>query len=220
MKKSLGFAGVALLVVTPVLAADLNRPPPPVYKAPPPPVPVFSWTGFYIGAHGGYGFGETSPKLQGGFGGGQIGYNYQVNNFLVLGIEGDGAGGQISASETTPDGVTAKFSDRALASVRARLGLAFGNALLYGTGGGGWADTSLSASALGMTISNDHWLSGWTAGGGVEYAFAPQWSAKLEYLRYGLTGQTFTLTSGNQSVSGNVPNFNIDTVKAGINYRF
>jgi len=216
MRKVLGLVGATLLFAGPALGADLGRPPP--YKAPP-LVPVFSWTGWYIGAHGGYGWSHMPDLLDvkgtGGFGGGQVGYNYQVNNYLVLGIEGDIAGGDISASETA-FGITAKFSTNALASLRGRLGLAFGNALLYGTGGGGWAHSKLSLSVPGLEVSDSQWLSGWTAGGGVEYAFMPNWSGKIEYLHYGFSSETFRIL-GVPISSGKI---DVDTIKAGINYHF
>src|SRR6266446_6906065 len=137
MRKVLGLVGATLLLAGPALAADLGKPPP-AYKAAP-LAPVFTWTGFYLGV-----------------GGGQIGYNYQMNNF-VLGIEGDGAWADISQSF---DGANFKFD--ALASLRGRLGVAFGNALLYGTAGGGWAHSKLSLSDPFVEISDSRWLSGWT----------------------------------------------------------
>jgi len=210
MRKALGLVGATLLFAGPALAADLGRPAP-VYKAPPPPV-VFSWTGFYIGAHGGYGWATNDGlDMKGGFGGGQVGYNYQINNF-VLGLEGDFAGADISQSvsgidPTTGAPVSAKVSFNSLASARGRLGIAFGNALIYGTGGGGWADVKASISSpLFGTLSGSKWESGWTAGAGIEYAIQPNWSVKLEYLRYGIDVESVKV--------------DIDTIKAGINYRF
>ena len=109
MRKVLGLVGATLLFAGPALAADLGRPPP--LKAAP-LLPVFSWTGLYLGVHGGYGWSSSDVfglgvlnNLKGGFAGGQIGYNYQINNF-VLGIEGDGAWADISQSF---DGLTFKF---------------------------------------------------------------------------------------------------------------
>jgi outer membrane immunogenic protein len=118
MRKVLGLVGGALLLASPALAADLGRPP---VKAPA-LMPVFSWTGWYIGGNIGYGWGEsTSPVITGvggdsvpfltdggnvfpslspkGFiGGGQIGYNWQVNPSWVVGLEADFQGADIKAS--------------------------------------------------------------------------------------------------------------------------
>ncbi len=115
MRKVLGLVGATLLFAGPALAADLGRPPP--LKAAP-LLPVFSWTGLYLGVHGGYGWSSSDVfglgvlnNLKGGFAGGQIGYNYQINNF-VLGIEGDGAWADISQSF---DGLTFKFDAQSVA---------------------------------------------------------------------------------------------------------
>jgi outer membrane immunogenic protein len=204
MRKVLGLVGATLLLAGPALAADLGRPP--AYKAAP-LAPVFSWTGLYIGVHGGYGWSDSQGlDLKGGFGGGQIGYNYQINNF-VWGIEGDIAGGEISQNE--PFGVPfVKVSFDTLASLRGRLGIAYGNALFYGTAGGGWGHFKISA----LGVSESTWLSGWTAGAGIEYAFLPNLSVKIEYLHYGFGSEDFLgLPTGN---------LDVDTIKAGINYRF
>jgi outer membrane immunogenic protein len=77
------------------------------------------------------------------------------------------------------------------------------------TGGGGWGHFKVSAGPF----SDSAWLSGWTAGAGIEYAFMPNWSAKVEYLHYGFGSETFfgALSSGN---------LDVNTIKAGINYRF
>src|SRR5262245_20747039 len=137
MRKVLGLVGATLLFAGPALAADLGRPPP--LKAAP-LVPVFSWTGLYLGVHGGYGWSSSDGlDLKGGFGGGQVGYKYQINNF-VLGIEGDIAWADISQIVNGIDPITllplsATIKFDTLASLRGRLGVAFGTTLIYGTGG-------------------------------------------------------------------------------------
>jgi outer membrane immunogenic protein len=211
MRKLLGLVGATLLFAGPALAADLGTRPP-AYKAAP-LAPVFTWTGFYLGVHGGYGWSSSDvfgigvfDSLKGGFAGGQIGYNYQINNF-VLGIEGDGAWADISQSF---DGANFKFD--ALASLRGRLGVAYGNALLYGTAGGGWAHGKFDI----LGLSDSQWQSGWTAGAGIEYAFQPNWTGKVEYLHYGLSSATYFSSLGG-AASGKV---DVDTIKVGINYLF
>jgi outer membrane immunogenic protein len=209
--KRLGLGLIAAASLTnAVAAADL------AVKAPPMLAMPFSWTGLYIGAHGGYGWTTTDGlDAKGGFGGGQVGYNFQTGNF-VFGIEGDIAASDISQ---TVDGVvlgipfSASFKNDALASLRGRAGIAWNTWLFYGTAGGGWGHDKISVSAGGLDISSATWQSGWSAGAGIEWAFAPAWSAKFEYLHYGLGSANFfgTLPSGN---------IDIDTVKVGINYHF
>jgi len=211
MKKlALGLITVVSLTNA-VAAADL------AVKAPPMMVAPFTWTGFYAGAHGGYGW-STSQGLdaRGGFGGAQLGYNYQTGSF-VLGIEGDIAASGISqtVNGTTVLGIpfTAAFTNDTLASLRGRAGIAYNTWLFYGTAGGGWGHDKISVNTGGSPFSSDAWRSGWSAGAGIEWAFAPNWSTKFEYLHYGLGSANFfgTLPPGKTD---------IDTVKIGINYLF
>jgi outer membrane immunogenic protein len=213
--KKLGIVSLAVALPTaPVAAADLPAKAPP---APPTMIMPFTWTGAYAGAHGGYGW-TTSGGLdaKGGFGGGQIGYNFQTGT-IVLGIEGDIAGSDISqtVNGATLFGIpfTSAFTNDTLASLRGRAGLAYNTWLFYGTFGGGWGHDKISGNVGGIPFSSDAWLSGWSAGAGVEWALAPNWSAKFEYLHYGL---------GTANSFGTVPSgkIDIDTLKVGINYLF
>src|SRR5260370_29496811 len=210
--RRLAIASIAIASLTsPVAVADF-----PV-KAPPTVVLPFTWTGPYAGAFGGYGW-STSGGLdaKGGFGGGQIGYNIQTGS-LVLGIEGDIAGGDISqtAQAVNVFGVpfTTAFTNDALASLRGRAGLAYNTWLFYGTAGGGWRNNKICGNLGGLPFSSEGWLSGWSAGAGVEWSFAPTRSTKFQYLHYGL---------GAPNSLGTVPSgkVDIDTLKIGINYLF
>src|SRR5262249_33629757 len=141
MKRTLAVLGVlAAASVAPAHAADLSRP---VYKAPPPvtaPVPVYSWSGFYIGGHAGAGWEShdgqnfSVPSMvapvplgsnsdTGFVGGGQIGYNWQFAPNWLLGIEGDFSGADIKNSSTAvlPSATVSMTRDlNWLASVRGR----------------------------------------------------------------------------------------------------
>lgn len=200
-------AAVALVIgVGSAMAADVS-------------VPTFFsyWTGAYIGAQGGWGWTTTGGlNATGDFGGGEVGYNYQIGNF-VLGIEGDGAFANIKSQTVTnaalgPPSLTG-YRDDGLASLRGRFGITFKNILFYGTAGGGWGHGRVSTTtALGTIGTATAWQTGWSAGGGVEYGFLPSWSVKVEYLHYGLGNTTyFGVNSGNTEV---------ETFKVGVNYLF
>ncbi|MBX9820846.1 MAG: outer membrane beta-barrel protein [Afipia birgiae] len=215
---------LALLATTTIAsAADL---PARTYTKGPVVSPAYNWSGFYLGVMGGYawsdevnggpvGFGNTtvsSSEFKGGFGGGTIGYNWQApGSQFVFGIEADAAGAGIQYSETA-FGVTLQTKINSLGSVTGRAGIAFNSALIYAKGGWAWANNELSGTAFGFTASDSQFHSGWTIGGGVEWGFAPNWSAKAEYMFADFDTQTY-FNAVNLGAS-------LHTVKGGINYRF
>jgi outer membrane immunogenic protein len=179
------------------------------------PTLFYYWTGPYLGGHGGWGWTSThGVSAEGIFGGGQIGFNYQMSRYFAVGVEGDGAFANIEQKTGgTPFSLPVTFKDDGLGSVRARFGyVASPNMLFYGTAGGGWGHGRISGSAFGLP-SGQAWHTGWSAGGGVEYAFMPMWSVKLEYLHYGLGGATYSGVL-------NTGNIDIETFKVGVNYLF
>jgi outer membrane immunogenic protein len=239
MKKAL-LAGIALAVISAASAsaADLPR----AMKSPvqaPYAQPYFNWTGWYAGVSGGYALSDkletstsggsfaTGLKPEGGFFGAQIGYNWQIpSSMFVLGVEGDAFLSDINASHTIasfgPIAVGASSKLDKFGTVRGRLGIAVDRTLFYATGGVaiGYNEATLNISALGLGArafdSQTH--VGWTAGGGAEYAFAHNWTAKLEY-RYAAFQ-----SKGYDFAPGIIPRVDIDpsfhTVTAGINYKF
>jgi outer membrane immunogenic protein len=166
-----------------------------------------SWMGPYVGGNLGYGWGEVSnngANPSGVLGGLQAGYNYQSGQ-LVLGIEGDI---QLSGADDTF--AAWKFSNPWFGTLRGRLGYAFNNVLLYGTGG--LAFGTLKAETPGG-LSESHTSAGWTAGIGAEYAINQNWSAKIEYLYVDLSEKNFMMTG--------LPNgYQFSTIRLGVNYRF
>jgi outer membrane immunogenic protein len=191
-------------------AADLSAPPP--YAKAPAVAPVNNWTGFYIGAMGGYAAEATSDPfaIKGGFAGGTLGYNWQSGMF-VAGIEADGAWANINNTATLA-GVTATAKIDALATVRGRIGAAFNQIMLYGTGGLAVADTKVSATALGITVSDSKTQTGWTAGAGIEWMFIPRWSLKAEYLYRRFDNVTlFGVSTGNIALNSG---------QVGVNFHF
>jgi outer membrane immunogenic protein len=223
MKRTIAAVFIAATFASlPAAAADLPRAAP---TAPAVFVPVFTWTGFYVGANAGYGWGRlTDPtgtfttNLDGGLAGGQVGYNWQTGNW-VFGIEGDI---QASWQEESVSGTVAGIGLTTVtgefpwfATARGRLGYAWDRHLLYVTGGGGWVNVKLSVTGAGATVSSDDTKFAWTIGGGWEWMFMPKWSAKAEYL-YMDTGDT-NVTLFGVTVSGSGHNH---IARLGINYHF
>lgn len=181
-------------------------------KAPPAVVaPAINWSGFYVGAMGGYGWTQTvsvagqnfSDELNGGFGGGTIGYNWQMGSPWVFGLEVDAAGASIKKSE---GGAEAKID--AFGSVTGRVGYAADAMLIYAKGGFAWANNKISSPVDSQSKTH----AGWTIGAGLEYMFAPAWSVKAEYMYADFGNETYF---GLADVG-----FDLHTVKAGVNYHF
>jgi outer membrane immunogenic protein len=213
MKKIL-LSSVALLgLATGAMAADLpsRRAPAPIVAA----VPVFTWTGFYVGVNAGYGwvsddrivdpvFGFTGGDDEGGFvGGGQIGYNYQIGSFVV-GLETDiqyaDLGTRYRFNAAIP-GYEEDDSDDWFGTVRARAGVAFDRALIYATGGFAYADDA----------------TGWTVGGGLEYAFTNNLTAKIEGLYVNLERDDNFVSP---TATGGSDESEFGVVRAGLNFKF
>jgi outer membrane immunogenic protein len=256
---AIGFVGAAH-------AADLpNVKGPPVFAPPP---PAFSWTGVYVGVNAGWvslydhgdpfcvtpagvlnGTGCDTTNVPGahtnanGFlGGAQIGYNWQVSQF-VFGLETDFQGAELKGSvyvagpfaevgggTSGPASFTADERLSWLGTARGRVGfLIMPNLLLYGTGGLAYGEVSVDQNTifpgLQYPSSTSGTRAGWTVGGGFEYAIDPHWSVKFEALYYDLGSIS---TSGGPVPPSPPPvylggkTFDIDgaIVRAGVNYKF
>jgi len=250
MRKFVISAAMALsLGSTPVFAADMAVKAPPVL----PPVPVFSWTGFYIGANIGGAWANNSwndtlfrtnfnNAGNGVFiGGGQIGGNYQIGQF-VIGGEWDfdwAANNNNNTGVVIPalgNSVVVTNNNRWITTVAARFGWAIDHWLLYGKAGGGWVGSnsftvtdlttgvSFNCGTLGLANCNNS-TGGWLLGAGFEYAFTNNWTVKAEYDYLGLGNRTFIIPAGaafapfaGDTFTSN--NRNVQTVKVGINYLF
>lgn len=214
------------------VAADLRRP---VYKAPPllAPAPVYSWTGFYVGGHAGYGWSNFSgddpaggepAKAKGWLGGVTVGYNYQINAF-VIGIEGDYSWANVNYSEPDIFGVgagEAKLKNDFFATAAVRLGYAIDRLLIYGKGGAAWTRDKWDVTdGLGGYANGTFNRTGWMIGGGLEYAFWDNWSAKVEYnyLQFKSIEENLTTGGGLTATPANVK-LSTHLVKLGLNYRF
>lgn len=232
-------------------AADLTYEPAPVVEAP----AAFNWTGFYIGVHGGAAVGdfkypvsaslydgeesyaniggELKQDASGGFGGVQVGYNWQFNPNWVLGVEADIAAssyqGKVSGNINAPGGslnFEAGSEVEWFGTVRGRIGYAMDNVLLYGTGGLAYGDVKSSVSGNisglgGINESTSDTEYGWTIGGGLEYGITKNITFKTEYLYVDLGSKTLLdLNDGEGQFVKVDADTKFHTLKAGLNYKF
>ena len=253
--KKLFVSGIAFaaLIVGPATAADIEAKP--VYRAPPPP--PFSWTGFYIGAHVGSGwatidqrgvatlvgfptFLQPSPSqtANGFLGGGQAGFNYQINQW-VFGFEAQFSGTGLKTASACGNGVTAisfnicDVKIEWLGTIAGRVGWTVDHVLVYVTGGGAVAhnrhDYHFLTGALTLipldSFNDTRW--GWMWGAGVEYALTSNWSAKFEYDYLYFGTKTYALPRLDALVAAQISQPNrqeisqhVHMIKFGVNYRF
>jgi outer membrane immunogenic protein len=228
----------ALGLAAPASAADLAARP--YTKAPPPMVtPAYDWSGFYIGINGGWGQNRDCRSdaitgadfgchdANGGTAGGQIGYRWQSGGF-VFGLEGQGNWADFRGSNVIAafPGLSSRSKMDAFGLFTGQIGYAWNNALLYVKGGGAVTDTRYDSfvNATGALDtsggSNTNW--GGTVGAGLEYGFAPNWSAAIEYDHIFHTSQNLTFTSAAGVVLSDPRSVGGDTdiVTARINWRF
>ena len=228
MKQTLlaGVSAIALLYAAPSLAAGPSG---------------SKWAGCYVGANAGGGWGEKSFTDTGSLGfplvgpdttlsfgmngylvGGQIGCTHEIAPSWIVGIEGAFSAGDISGNGQSP---ARKYPDGAftaktnwIASITGRVGHSWGNWLAYVKGGAAWADDRYTATFYGP-LEGAETRSGWTLGGGLEWAFATNWSARLEYDYFDFGTSTVTFTQGANYGRTKVTQ-KIHAVLLGVNYYF
>jgi outer membrane immunogenic protein len=229
MKRFLLSAAALVVFASPAAAADLQAKP--YTKAPPAPLPVptiiYNWTGFYIGGHVGGDFaGNNSLSGNGGrfLGGVQGGFDYQFAPNWVTGIEAEYSWMTRNNNGVTfPGGVVVTDRDNQLGSVTGRIGYTWGPGLVYAKGGYAFRDGNNVAVSVGGVpttgfVATGNNRNGWTVGAGLEYLFAPNWSAKAEYQYYNFGNTTFTTAPA--AIVGQRFRDDDHTVKVGVNYRF
>jgi outer membrane immunogenic protein len=214
-------ATITSLVAGSALAADMPARMP--TKAVP-YVAAFNWTGGYVGLNAGYGW--TSNRT-GAIGGAQIGYNWQVGTF-VYGLEADiqASGESGTKNVTDATGAITLSENRKMnyfGTARGRLGIAQDRVLYYVTGG--LAYTTIKRSVTGLvgaagTDSASNSKAGYAFGGGIEWAFAQNWSAKVEYLYMGYSGTTNTYGALVPVTTVNNGRLTDNVVRVGVNYHF
>jgi outer membrane immunogenic protein len=245
MRRSLVLAATCAIVSVQVAsAADLPTKAPP--RAPVLPI-AYNWAGFYVGGNVGYGWtnidstafntagdlaGTSSQDRRGIFGGGQIGYNFMIDPIFLVGVEGDFDWADLTGSSDSCSATGCSHSDGKtswFATARGRLGYVMNNWLIFATGGAAWTHSSsvrtITASinnpgVVGEVATGTSTHPGWTFGGGVEYGFAPRWSAVLEYLYIQTSGST-DFTYPTATADRHVDSIgHLNTVRLGVNYHF
>jgi outer membrane immunogenic protein len=228
MKKTLylgaSVLAIALAAIAPASSADMYRSEAPGgYKDG--PVPYLSWTGFYVGVNAGYGWSAGSDQFafidpeeqfrglnpKGAFGGGQIGYNWQMpGSRWVVGAEADIQASGIGETFNLGENVVQKSNLDWFGTVRGRIGHTFDASLFYGTGGLAYGRINDNVFS---TFKKNETVTGYVLGGGYEYRFRPAWSLKAEYQYINL--------GKNDPTDGNTFRVNDDafhTVRIGLNY--
>lgn len=221
MKKILlaGASALAVMTAGAAIAADIPSrraaPSAPFYSP-----PLFTWTGLYLGANAGYSFGQFTRDGRffndpdGFSGGGQIGYNYQIGQFVV-GLETDLQASDLNASGGAfiVPGSQAKVDY--FGTVRGRLGIAaFERTLFYVTGGYAYGNGKLSSPIIG---GDDNMHGGYALGAGVEYGLTNNWTLRGEYLYVDLQEKTYNAPNG--AFLGRT-GAEFSTVRAAVNYKF
>jgi outer membrane immunogenic protein len=243
MKKFLlGTVGLIALGIVPASAADLAARP--YTKAPPPMVaPIYDWTGFYIGANGGWGsqrncftavdvtgtvFGaEGCHDATGGVAGGQIGYRWQASQW-VFGLEAQGDWADLRGSNASLffPGFINRSEMRAFGLFTGQVGYAWNNVLLYVKGGAAVTDNrrdilfAATNAVVATSSNNTQW--GGTVGVGLEYGFAPNWSVAVEYdhIFSNNRNTTFFVPATSTFFAADRISGDVDLVTARVNYHF
>jgi outer membrane immunogenic protein len=258
MKRILIVAVAMLFAASRASAADLPVPPAPAYY---PVSAVYDWGGGYVGINGGYAFGQSewgsdpfNPSHLSSTGnfnvnGGLVGVTAGVSGqwgAWVFGVEGDfdwqGLSGSSSSAFCTsiflspavgslPGGLSCRTQSNWMGTLRARAGYAWDRVLVYGTVGG--AGANVQAGLNGLPAQTDVEF-GWTAGGGLEWAFADNWTAKVEYLFVGLSGKApcnhgyscgydvlgAATPPPNGQNANNTVTLNENIIRVGVNFKF
>jgi outer membrane immunogenic protein len=241
-------SAVTLMVAAPgAFAADIPLKAPGAVAAPVvAPIPIYNWTGFYIGGNFGGAFDRTtiddtffgtsfSNTRSGFIGGGQVGYNWQISPMWVLGIEWMFDGADIRSDNTAvfanvdnviTNVVTANEKVDWIQTLAARFGWAANNWLFYGKAGAGWVHDKVTVtnfvSGDGVfAVDGSDTRTGWMVGVGIEYGITHNWTVKVEWDHIGLGDVTHT---GFIDRAGDIDFIRVsrrfDLLTAGLNYKF
>ena len=235
----LTLAGPIDTIDLPRMATEFNRALPAYQR----PSPNYDWTGFYVGAYidgtwskasaatvdnvSGANSGSNTDSSRWG-GGVQLGFDYMLPSRIVLGVAADiSSGGTRTTTVSDASGISANqttvFDSE---TIRGRIGYAADNILFYGTGGFAWSNdqfvrTQLTGTLNGATAGTDEavnkGLMGWTAGGGIAYAFAQNWNVFAEYRYTSFESSTISLPFSQLTTTSTIT---VSTLELGVNYKF
>jgi outer membrane immunogenic protein len=231
---ALGSLSASLMATSPARAADMT----PIAQRPISSgyIPAqFYWTGFYLGAGIGYGWGtapfvdpfsqaSASPSINGFLVSGVTGINYQFSS-VVIGVEGDFTGTFVKGTATDATGNALKADVFWTASITGRLGWAIDRLLIYGKGGVGFDyDRDTVTIPNGNTVAGTANHVGWTVGGGVEYAITEHWTGRLEYDYFKFASKAIAFSGPAAVPPGSTPGgnvgINLNEIKAIMAYKF
>jgi outer membrane immunogenic protein len=228
MKRTLITVILFIVTVCPAPAADLLKAPPPP-QAPvaylPTTTPVYNWGGVYVGINGGYGSGNSdwtggiansgSFDTRGFVLGGTAGLNVQWEAF-VFGVETDFDYAPFSGNGPSAFCANCSTATSWLGTTRVRAGYAADRILIYGTTGLAYGDIQANANS----ITNSSARMGWTAGAGIEDAFADNWTARIEYLFVSLQNGSCTTACGSPLAATQSVSLTENLIRAGVDYKF
>ncbi len=222
LRRLAGATAGLLVTGSSAFAADLGVPPPVLA-----PLPVFTWTGFELGVQVGGGAGRTSVNVDGAgapfslgpssasygssgvFGGIHLGFNYQLTGPVVVGVQAEYNFAGITGTAVTPPLNFLSTSIREFGSADARVGVAFDRLLIYAIGGFAYADirNQIQLAGLAPGVTNFFAVNryGFDVGGGLEYNFYGNWTARAEYRYYDWGTRGFNSPGFGSLVNGIVP---------------
>ncbi|KXF78934.1 autotransporter [Paramesorhizobium deserti] len=227
VKYFIAASAIALCAATSAKAADVvyDQEPAPVYTP-----PVFSWTGAYIGAQVGYGWGKSEAdvgdafsselKPDGFLGGIYGGYNWEAGNNIVLGLDADISYADLQEEADFFEGgaylYTGEAKLRWSGAVRARAGYAVDRFLPYIAGGVAFGEVEHNANIDGVSVLDDKKTqTGWTLGAGVDYAATDNVIVRFEYRYTDLGDEDFDFGGVNYNAD-----FKSHDIRLGVAYKF
>jgi outer membrane immunogenic protein len=245
LRRLAGATAGLVLTGTSTFAADLGLAPPP-----PPPPPVFTWTGFELGVQVGGGAGRTTVNVEGNsapfpvfpssdaytssgpFGGVHVGFNYQFASPIVVGVQLEYNFAGITGTASAPPLNWLETSIRQFGSADGRIGVAFDRLLIYAIGGFAYADIRSQIQLDGLAPAITDFFSvnryGWDVGGGLEYNFYGNWTARAEYRYYDWGTRGFNTAGFGSFINGAIPfavpnhtaRETMHTGRVGLTYKF